>query len=528
MLKKFTILTTSLFALALLVDTTRSLSQTLPDRNKQDPSSQDQTRLERFEKQVDDLRTLLKIPGMSAVIIKDQKVSWAKGFGFADLENRIPATPDTLYHIASLTKTFAATLIMQLVEQGKLDLDEPMSHYSSDFKDDSVKIKHLLSHTSEGTPGEHYQYSGNRYDYLTAVIEKKMGKPFLVVIVETFLDPLGMSSSVPVHNIVDEADKWAASLGKEHLDRYRTNLSRLAQPYTLYGNEIIHVPFPPKDSIGAAAGLLSTVPDMAKYDAAIDRHLFLKKETQEKAWTAFISNDGKRLPHGLGWFVTDYHGIKLIWHYGHWGTGFSATYLKIPEKNVSLVMLTNSEALSDHQFQVGKGTIDNGKTIVNNVFACNFLRLFVFEDVQGRSLPDPHWTQDTQKFSSEVTRLGRQSKGYAYDCERSSQTALARWIENRRKNVRRSVRLDPKILEAYVGQYQAEWAPDRILTVSREGDRLFVNIPRNDRSELFAESKSKFFLKIRPLQMRFIKDKQQVTQMEIVEYGETLHAKRIQ
>ncbi|HET8670964.1 MAG TPA: serine hydrolase domain-containing protein, partial [Candidatus Saccharimonadales bacterium] len=320
MIKNFTILASSLFALALLVNASGSLSQTRTGRETHDPSSRNKQRLERFERQVDDLRTLLKIPGMSAVIIKDQKVLWAKGFGFADVENRISATPNTLYHLASITKTFGATLIMQLVEQGKLNLDEPISRYSSDFKDDSVKIKHLLSHTSNGTPGERYQYDGNRFDYLTAVIEKKFGKPFVEVIVETFFDPLGMSSSVPFHNIVDEADKRGASLGKEKLDRYRKNLARLSQPYTLYGDsEIIHVYYPSKDFIGASAGLLSTVLDMAKYDAAIDRHVFLKKETQEKAWTAFTSNSGQRLPYGLGWFVTDYHGLKLIWHYGHWG-----------------------------------------------------------------------------------------------------------------------------------------------------------------------------------------------------------------
>lgn len=502
MIKNFTILAKSLIALTLLVNTSGSLSQTLPSKNNHDNSSQDKKRLKRFEKQVDDFRTLLKIPGMSAVIIKDQKVLWAKGFGSADLENRIAATPDTVFHLASLTKTFAATLIMQLVEQGKLNLDEPMSRYSSDFKDDSVRIKHLLSHTSDGTPGERYQYSGNQYDYLTAVIEKKLGKPFRVVIVETFLEPLGMSSSVPVHNIMDEADKWVASLGKEKLDRYRKNLLRLAQPYTLYGDrDIIHVPYPPKDFIGAAAGLLSTVLDMAKYDAAIDRHLFLRKETQEKAWTAFVSNSGQRLPYGLGWFVTDYHGLKLIWHYGHWGTGFSAIYLKVPEKNVSLVILANSEALADHQFQVGED-------ITNNVFACNFLRLFVVE-------------------SGDTTRLSRETKNYAYDCERNSQTALAKWIEHRRTNARISVRLDLKILEAYVGQYQNETPPNRIFTVSREGDRLFIDIPKNDRSELFAESESKFFQKVRPLQMIFIKDERQVTHIEVVVYGQTLRAKRI-
>src|SRR5258706_922922 len=96
------------------------------------PTSIDKKQLDRFEKQVNALRESLKIPGMSAIIVKDQKVMWERGFGYADLENRVPATPDTLYSIASVTKTFASTLIMQLVEQGKLDLDEPMSHYSSD------------------------------------------------------------------------------------------------------------------------------------------------------------------------------------------------------------------------------------------------------------------------------------------------------------------------------------------------------------------------------------------------------------
>ena len=485
----FKALAKSLIAVALLVSASGLRSQT-PSRERLDTSSRDEQRLAHFEKQADDLRTQLKIPGMSAVIVKDQKVLWAKGFGFADLENRIPATPDTLYHIASLTKTFAATLIMQLVEKGKLDLDEPMSRYSSDFKDDSVKIKHLLSHTSDGTPGKRYQYSGNRYDYLTAVIEKKTGRPFREVMVETFLDPLAMASSVPGHDVVDEADKWGTLLGKDHLSRYEKNLSRLSQPYTLYGDsEIVHVPYPPK-GIGAAAGLLSTVLDMAKYDTAIDRHLFLKTETQEKAWTAFVSNGGRRLPHGLGWFVTDYRGIKLIWHYGHWGTGFSAIYLKVPERHFSLVMLANSEALSDHQFQVGDD-------ITNNVFACNFLRLFVFEGAEGRR------------------------------CERNSQTALAKWIKHRRAQARVPIQLDPKILEPYVGQYQLETPPNRILTVSREGSRLFVDIPRNYKSELFAKSESKFFLKVSPVQLTFIKDEGQVTHMEGVAYGQTLRAKRI-
>src|SRR5262249_35171414 len=158
----------------------------------------------------------------------------------------------TLFHLASITKTFTATLILHLVDQGKLDLDEPMSHYSSDFKDDSVKIKHLLSHTSQGTPAERFQYSGNLYAYLKHVIEKKYGKPFLNVVVETFFDPLGMSSTVPYHHVVVDAEKWRPSIGQDHLDRYEQNISRLSPGYTLYGDhEIINVPYPLPDYVGA-------------------------------------------------------------------------------------------------------------------------------------------------------------------------------------------------------------------------------------------------------------------------------------
>jgi CubicO group peptidase (beta-lactamase class C family) len=457
-------------------------------------TSLDARRLTNFENRSEELRTELRIPGMSAVILKNQEVVWAKGFGYADYENRVPATPDTVYHVASITKPIAATLIMQLVEQGKLDLDEPMSHYSSDFKDDSVRIKHLLSHTSGGTvPGERYEYSGSRYDYLTAVIEKKTSKSFREVMVQTILDPLAMSSSVPGPKALDEADQWVAVLGREHLDRYAKNLARLSQPYTLYGDsEIVHVPYPTR-VFGAAAGLLSTVMDLARFDAAIDRHVLLSKETQEKAWTPFVSNSGQRLPYALGWFSVDYQGIRLIWHGGNWGTGFSAIYVKVPEKNLSLIMLSNSEALNGHLYALYEGSED----ITHDAFACAFLRQFVFEE-----------TRDL-------------------DCERNSQMAVEKWRSERRELASPVVQVDPHSLEDYVGQYQFEFDPTMILQVTTEGGKLFVDVPADRETEVFPSSPSTFFFKIRPAQMRFIKDGGKVTGLDWVEHGDTLRANKI-
>lgn len=482
MFKNGAILFSGLIALALLAGASGTLSQAV--------SSEDQKRLRSFEKQVDDLRQRLKVPGLSAAIVKDQKLIWAKGFGYSDLEKKIPTTPDTLFHLASITKTFGATLIMQLVEQGKLSLDEPASRYSPDFKDDSVKIKHLVTHTASGTPGERFQYDGNNYDYLTKVIEKKTGKEFEQVVVETFLDPLGMTKSVPYHNVVVDTDKWMASLGKERLDRYQKNLETFAQPYAYYGaGEVFHESYPGRHYRGAAAGLLSTVRDMAKYDIAIDRNMFIKKETQEKAWTPFVSNSGARLPYGLGWFVTDYHGLKLVWHYGHWGTGFSSFYLKVPEKNVSVVMLANSEALIDHQFQ-GEMTAD---VIIRNVFACKFLALW---DI-------------------------------AYECKENSQAAVTKWIAQRKASAKSAIRVDPKILESYTGRYQFEKLDNRIYTVTREGDKLFIQSTGGSKVEVLAESPTTFFLKTRSYVFVFTASGSKATEMKIVEGSETYYSKRL-
>jgi hypothetical protein len=161
------------------------------------------------------------------------------------------------------------------------------------------------------------------------------------------------------------------------------------------------------------------------------------------------------------------------------------------------------------------------------VFASNFLRLFVFEDMQGRQLPDPTWTLDTREFSSELTRLTKQSAGYAYDCERIAQIALAKWREQRRAQARVDIALDPKIIDMYVGDYQFEIPPNHIHAVSREGDRLFINWPKEFKSELFAESESTFFLKVSPVQLRFIKNEGQVTQLEFLADERTLRMKRI-
>jgi CubicO group peptidase (beta-lactamase class C family) len=461
---------------------------------------------------------LLGIPGLSAAIVKDQKPVWAKGFGFADVARRVPATPQTLYYIASLTKTLATTALLQLVEQGKLDLEEPMSHYSREFSDDRVRIKHVLSHTSVDPPGDRFSYDGARFALLTAVLEKNTGRSFRQLITEMFLNPLSMSESVPSQDVLDAARENPKLFSKASLDLYQKTLTRYAQPYRLYGDEIVRTTYPSWGGVSTSAGLLSTVMDLAKFDAAIDRHAYVGQTTQELAWTPFVSNSGRPLVHGLGWFVQTYQGVRFIWHFGNDPDEFSGTYVKVPEKGLSLILLANSDALSSPFYRSG--------ILTTSPLVGAFLRLFVFEERTGHILPDPNWTTTPGAFTEELSRLKKPTVDYSYDAEQRAYTAVHRWLDENRKGVRRAISIDPGTFAPYSGRYRL--AGGTVLTVSQEGRRLLIQQSEGETVELFPESSARFFAKATDLQLMFVTAADgKVTRMEIYQGGQTLVADRI-
>jgi hypothetical protein len=237
--------------------------------------------------------------------------------------------------------------------------------------------------------------------------------------------------------------------------------------------------------------------DIAKYDAAVDRHLFLKRESQEVAFTPAISNDGNTLPYGLGWFVQHHQGLKLIWHYGYWPQ-FSALILKVPQKSLTMIVLSNSDGLSAPFRGLGGGSV------LSSPLTCIFLRLFVIEESLGKTLPDPQWSLNSDEFTGEMSRSAKQVSGYNYDCEASAHSALSRWLKDKKETARTSIKLDPKVYEAYVGRYQL--TPQRVATVKREGDRLFMQVNDNYPEELFPESPAKFFVKRDNSQIEFVKN----------------------
>ena len=293
---------------------------------------------------------------MAAGMARTGQVVWAKGFGYADLEERLPVTPDTVFHLASLTKPFAAVVLLQLVEAGQLDLDAPVEQFGVQLRADGIiRVRHLLTHTAEGTPGEVFRYSGNRFAKLDCVLQTTARKSFAELLGERVLQPLGLTNTSP-----NPFDRAACAAAHRDADAF---LSRSAQGYAFDGATPVDYP----KHFVTAAGLVSTVGDVLHFSAALDRDELLRPETKRLAFTPAKSSKGKVLPYALGWFVQERRGLKVLWHYG-WDRANASLIIKVPERDVTFVLLANSEALS-RKFDLGQD-----EDVTRSPFAREFLR----------------------------------------------------------------------------------------------------------------------------------------------------------
>jgi CubicO group peptidase (beta-lactamase class C family) len=318
--------------------------------------------LEGFEARLDSLRVDLRIPGMSAAIAKDGEIVWSMGFGQAVPEQERPAGPTTPFHLASLTKPFAATIVLQLVEEGAVDLDDPVSDYGVDLEADGViLVRHLLNHTSEGVPGSQYRYSGNRFGSLDLVIQGAANRSFGEMLVDRILRPLQLQHTAPNPKHTD--------FNLTGLDRGEF-LAQMAAGYDLRGSRLVPLEHP--SHFGTSAGLVASAEDVARFSIAIDEGRFLEPETWDSVFTPAVSNGGATLPYGLGWFIHYHESVKLEWHYGYWTTN-SSLIVRAPEQGMTFVALANTNMLSRPY----------GLGVDSDVLRSDLARLFVESFVLG-------------------------------------------------------------------------------------------------------------------------------------------------
>ena len=307
---------------------------------------------------VDDyLRTEMSrrhIPGLSVAVVRDGKVVKVQGYGLADVKAKTPASPETVYEIASLTKQFTAAAILTLAQQGKLGTEDPVSKYIPDTPEAwrGLTLRMLLNQTSglpnygdglDGAgwrktyseaafvrlaaarplhfpPGTRFEYSNTNYHLLGLVIEKAGGKAYGDYLHRTFWGPLGMTAT----RLYGEA-----APGK-------------ARGYLWDGRRVLPSRFQvsPTLQIGDS-GVLSTVGDLAKWSAALDGDALLTPASKALLWTPPTLPSGASTRYAAGWIAALPDGRRLLWHNGALSTGFSGAFLRFPDDKLTVVALTN-------------------------------------------------------------------------------------------------------------------------------------------------------------------------------------------
>jgi CubicO group peptidase (beta-lactamase class C family) len=322
-----------------------------------------------FERYLESLREQTGIPGISAVIVQGRRVVWAAGLGKQDVEGSVNASDDTVYPIGDLSQTFAAVLVGQCVERAGLSINQPVRRWSDTIPESAATLRHVMSHASSGVPGESFHYDPARYAALTNVVADCTDKPFRRAVYDEIFDRLGMRDSVPGRDLADGGNGERRLFDDGELGRFATALQRLAAPYRVdRAGKASRSDYPAED-VNAATGLVSTAQDLARFDAALDDLDLLRGDLLSVAWSNVTTSSGAPLPSGLGWFVQTYNGERLVWHFGATPGAASSLLIKVPRRDMTLILLANSDGLSPASISEGDVTA--------SLFAKLFLRVFV-------------------------------------------------------------------------------------------------------------------------------------------------------
>jgi CubicO group peptidase (beta-lactamase class C family) len=499
----------------------------------------------------------------SILVAENGKVIYKKGFGMANMEWAIPNQPDTKFRIASITKQFTAALVLQLVEEGKIRLDGKITDYLPDYRKDTgekVTIHQLLNHTSgipdyrnvnsnpysaadfvkkhvsgdfEFEPGSKYRYNNGGYSILGAIIEKVTGKSYETVLQERILKPLGMTNSGYAHN---------STLLEKHAGSYE----KTPDGYVNAAYIDMSIPY-------AAGSMYSTVEDLFKWDQSLQEDKILSAESKKLMFTPGLGN------YGYGIRITDQPvgksdlKTKIIWHGGAGINGFNSLISRAVEKKQTVIILDNGShgqyhpkitnsiigILNGQPVEPPKKSIAETlyktaveKNVASAVAGYRKLKAenspaFDFSEAELNKLGYQLLGMKRTKDAIEIFKLNVEmfpksgnsydSLGEAYLADNQKDSALA--------NYKKAVELDPKNanallvvkrlegketkvdisgFDAYVGEYQV--TPALILTISKDGDKLFGQLTGQPKLAVEPVSDTQFTLPEVKANISFEKD----------------------
>lgn len=357
------IITRKVFVLFLILSLFFNQSNTYLSANNENNRLDLKTNL---EEKVPDLMKKYNIPGVSIASINNGEIEWIENYGYADKNKKLPVNNNTIFQVGSISKTFTAWGIMNLVEEGKLDLDTSVENYltrwhipDTTFNKDYVTIRKILSHTAGlsvpsyagyspnstlpsieqslsgesndiyrleliSEPGKQFQYSGGGYTLLQLVIEEVTGLSFSKYMENEVLKPLGMENSF--------------------FDIDYSLESNISKGYGYFGQELPNYIYTEK----AAAGLYTTIDDMANFVVSNQKILRSNEEIllspdSLRTMTSQVEVNGQYTNYGLGYQVRELSsGEKMISH-GGTNRGWNSQFSYLPDRNNGIIILTNSD-----------------------------------------------------------------------------------------------------------------------------------------------------------------------------------------
>lgn len=319
---------------------------------------------------LNDFVTENRLPGATAAVVQGDELAWIAGTGFADQDTREPSQPDTLYRIASITKTFTGTAVMQLRDAGRLDLDDPAVAYLPELRKavspfapiETVTIRRMLSHESglatepPGTdwsvplyqgapevtlaqagdivltlpPNRQHKYSDIAYQLLGEIVTRVSGTPYPLYVQESILDPLGMSATA------------FEPLEQRLLDRRATGYD-----WRTVSDQLD--PAPAMSPVWAEGGLWSCADDMARWlsfqlrayrQLSADSSVLSAASLREMHKPRYLADDDWTSAWGISWCANRHDHVTWIQHSGGL-PGFTSTVCFDPREQVGAIVLIN-------------------------------------------------------------------------------------------------------------------------------------------------------------------------------------------
>lgn len=430
-------LTNNIGALLMLCSLALLLSATLYAQSLQTQSSNlTQEKLRVFEQFVIQQMEKDKIPGLTIGFIKSGEV-WIKGFGYADLENKIPAKAESAYRLASVTKTMTGAAILQLAEKGKIDLDAEIQTYVPYYPKQkwAVTVRQLLVHLGGGQtgsgigadyvtprevveriskypiqnePGVRFDYQTSGYNLLGAAIEEVSGKSLNDYFRENMWSPLNMKDT--------------------QMDNVRDLIPNRVRGYELVKGQIKNAPFIDVSSRFGGGGLIGTVPDMLTWASNAQSGRILSKTWREMMFMPVADKGGRYVGinggiwyYTLGWQVFPVNGRFVFYNDGG-QIGTNTMVLRIPSQNLTMAFACNIQNIDRMTYVKRLYEAVTGETWEIPVYTKDKIDEAVYKGMNDAfNYGYLYFDQTTKPFTTDPQEL---AKAFSYFNKNVSRSAL--------------------------------------------------------------------------------------------------------